>query len=74
MAEEFIKELMKVFWVLLDEGAEDGFDFVPPMFDRIEVRRVSWEKEEMAAKFLNQIFRFWRFVKGGIVHNQGGIF
>ncbi|MEB3702188.1 hypothetical protein Bealeia1_01269 [Candidatus Bealeia paramacronuclearis] len=46
---------MKVFWILLDDAAEDEFDFMPPVFNKIEVRRVSWKKEEMAAKFLNQI-------------------
>lgn len=40
------------------------------MFDGVTVRGVWWQKQERGTGVLDELRRFWRFVKGRVVHDD----
>lgn len=47
------------------------FDRRKILFNRIEVRRIRRQKEERVASLVDQLLRLFRFMKGGVIHNEG---
>ena len=58
----------------MNKWLEKRFDFMPPMLDWIEVRRIRWQKEEMASRFFNQLPCPRGLVKRRIIHNDSRSF